>query len=29
MQANWIGRSEGLLVRFEIVPGDGAEAATT
>src|SRR4029079_18272822 len=21
MQANWIGRSEGLLVRFEIVPG--------
>ena len=25
MQANWIGRSEGLLVRFELVPGAAAK----
>ncbi|CAN7176664.1 leucine--tRNA ligase [Pararhizobium sp. LjRoot235] len=27
MQKNWIGRSEGLTIRWEIVPGTGAEAS--
>ena len=28
MQKNWIGRSEGLTIRWEIVPGTGADDAT-
>ncbi|KQY25859.1 leucine--tRNA ligase [Rhizobium sp. Root482] len=28
MQKNWIGRSEGLTIRWEIVPGTGASDAT-
>ncbi len=27
MQKNWIGRSEGLTIRWEIVPGTGADAS--